>query len=190
MSEDVKYLSDALYKIRLRCTEEGNCWLWTGATHGTNGGVVDQRTPSMHFEGATRSVRRVVYAIKHGAVPKGKVVSPDCGQRLCVSPHCLKAVTVKESKRRAAARGAYSNPAKNRRGALTKRAASWITEELVQTIKAHAGPASRIASETGVSLSHVKAIRRGAARRDFSSPMVGMFTSLLASNESSARRTA
>lgn len=161
-----------LQAIRLRCTECGDCWLWDGALCGGYNG--SHRTPSMHFRGKTASVRRVVYELRHGGIPEGKVISPRCGQRLCVSPECLQALTVKQSKERAAKRGAFSNPGKNRRGAMTKRARSWITDEMVAQIRTANVASRKIAADTGVSLSHVKAIRRGQARRDYANPLGGL----------------
>jgi hypothetical protein len=65
---------------------------------------------------------------------------------------------------------------------MTKRAQSWITEEMVARIKA--APNGKVAAElTGVSHSHAKNIRRGTARADFANPFGG----LMASNDSGRR---
>lgn len=157
-----------LETIKDRCIEEGECWLWQGSLDGHG-------RPQKRHEGKTVYVRRLVRELADGEpVPRGLVVAAKCGQKLCVSPHCSVSATTKRKAQMAAKRGAYNNPSKAAKMTLMKRAASWITDELVQQIRMAPAPASRIAQETGVSLSHVKAIRRGTARRDFSSPFAGL----------------
>jgi hypothetical protein len=157
----------SLERIKARCTECGDCWLWDGALCG------NARMPSMHHEGKTVAVRRLVYQLKHGSIPAGRAISPSCGRRLCVSPNCLQAVTEKQSKQRWAKLGAYSNPGKQRRMALTKRAKSHISDEMVERVRA-ATSAPEAARETGVSLSYAKDIRAGRSRRDYSSHFDGL----------------
>ena len=174
-------LNETQRKVQDRCIEEGDCWIWQGCVCGRG------QRPCVNWGGKTRYVQRVVWESQHGPVKRGLVVTPSCGNRLCVSPNCLKLVTNKTSKQMAAARGAFSNPSKIRRSALTVRARSWITEEMVQQIKA-ARTGKEAHEATGVSLSHCKAIRRGAARASFANPFSGL--GMLASNDSQSRRAA
>lgn len=154
--------------IKGRCIEEGDCWLWDGALDGHG-------RPQKRHEGKTVYVRRLVRELADGKpVPRSLVVAAKCGQKLCVSPQCSVSATTKRKAQMAADRGAYNNPAKAAKMIVMKRAKSWITEDLVNQIRVAPAPASRIAKETGVSLSHVKAIRNGSARRDFSSPFAGL----------------
>ena len=160
--------AEHLRLIHSRCIEEGSCWLWQGALDGHG-------RPQKRHEGRTVYVRRLVRELFDGAaVPANRVAANACGRALCVSPACSVVATNKERARMAADRGAYTSIARTVKVMLTKRAASWISDELVQQIRVAPAPASRIAKETGVSLSHVKAIRRGAARRDISSPFAGL----------------
>ncbi len=160
--------AEHLRLIHSRCIEEGDCWLWEGALDGHG-------RPQKRHEGKTVYVRRLVRELADGAkVPANRVVASGCGHPLCVSPACSCVATHKERARMAADRGAYNSIAKTVKTMLTKRAASWISDELVQQIRMAPPPASRIAAETRVSLSYVKAIRRGAARRDISSPFAGL----------------
>jgi hypothetical protein len=157
-----------LNKIKSRCDEVGDCWLWKQ-------GCSDSDMPQITLGNKTRAVRRVVYAEVHGEIPDGKVVSPKCGHKKCVSPECLEAVTHKHAHQNAARRGAHSSMGKIVRTALAMRARSHITEEVVQRIREFEGPIRLICAETGVSESHAKSIRQGKARRDFvASPFAGL----------------
>lgn len=164
---------ELLLKVRTRCEIVGDCWYWEQGTS-------DSGMPIMGINGKTRQVRRLVYAATHGEVPAGKVVTPACEHKKCVSPKCLEAVTMKEVHVRAAARGAHSNPAKIMRTALAMRSRSEFSEEIVRRIREVPGSSSEvkaaIAAETGVtvSLSHLKNIRAHRARRDLSNPFAGL----------------
>jgi hypothetical protein len=157
-----------LEKIRTRCEVVGDCWLWKQ-------GCSDGGMPIMGVLGKTRAVRRVVYAETHGSIPEGKKISPRCGHKKCVSPECLCAVTQKQATQAAAKRGAYSGAAKILKTALTMRARSKYSDEVVERIRTADGPAHLVAAETGVSLSHAKNIRRGTARKDYlDNPFAGL----------------
>lgn len=159
---------DHLKQILSNCTEEGKCWLW-------NGGLDGHGRPQKRHNGKTVYVRRVVRELADGEpVPANLVVPASCGHKLCVSPDCSSRATHKTKAVMAAKRGAYNNAAKTAKQTAAKRAKSWITDELVEQIRIAPGPASRIAEETKVSVSHVKAIRRGDARRPLASPFAGL----------------
>lgn len=149
-----------LESLFARCDECGNCWLWKGANDGHG-------KPSTKHGGKTVNPRRVARELKDGTPLKpGQQVVPTCHNRLCISPECSIRTTAKGRARIANERGAFNNPAKNRRAAMTKRAKSHISEEMVATVRA-ARTAAEAASQTGVSLSHSKAIRRGDARKEY-----------------------
>lgn len=153
--------------IRSRCTEEGECWLWDGCLDGHG-------RPQKRHNGKTVYVRRLVRELVDGPVPASMVVAASCGTKRCVSPSCSCTVTHTKKAKMAATRGAYSNPAKFAKMVASRRATSRITEEMVRQIRLAPPPASRIAVEMNVSESHVKAIRRGSARKDMSSPFAGL----------------
>lgn len=154
--------------IKSRCDEVGECWIWNGALDGHG-------RPQKRHEGKTVYVRRLVRELADGKpVPADKVVPASCGCKKCVSPKCSSITTTREKAVMAARRGVYSSPAKLARMVLTVRAKSHISDELVERIRASDGPCSRISAETKVSLSHVKAIRRLAARKPMSSPFAGL----------------
>jgi len=157
-----------LSMILSRCDEVGNCWIWNGALDGHG-------RPQKRHNGKTVYVRRIVRELTDGReVPSDKVVAASCGCKRCVSPHCSVVATHRQMAMMAAKRGAYNNPAKLAKMVLSVRAKSRISEELVNQIRMADGPCSRIAAETKVSLSHVKAIRRLSARRPISNPFAGL----------------
>jgi len=154
--------------IKSRCTEEGSCWLWTGAQDGHG-------RPQMRYDGKVVYVRRMVRELADGKpIPPGLVAASHCGQKLCVSPLCSCVATDKKRAQMAAARGAFGGAARTRKMTAAKHAKSRITPDMVQAIRMAPPPCSRISAEVGVSLSHVKAIRRGTARRDLVNPFFGL----------------
>lgn len=154
--------------IGSRCDEVGECWIWKGALDGHG-------RPQKRHNGKTVYVRRLVRELVDGQpVPADKVVPASCGCRQCVSPHCSSVTTTRQKAVMAAKRGVYNNPAKLAKMALTRRAKSHISDELVEQIRSAEGPCSRIAAETNVSLSHVKAIRNMTARKPINSPFAGL----------------
>ena len=108
---------ERLKLIKSRCTEEGRCWLWTGAQDGHG-------RPQMRHDGKVVYVRRLVRELTDGQpVPKGFVAAASCGQKLCVSPHCSCVATHKQRAQMAAARGAFGGATRTRKMTRTKRQA-------------------------------------------------------------------
>lgn len=182
-----------LGRINARLEDDGGCQRWTGQLSGyTKANPKHKGCPALTIDGKTTSLRRWLYRHWHGEIPAGRVISPKCGDHLCLSKKCLAAVTETESKQAAAARGVFSgNLAKNRKNAMSRRAGSWITDEIVHQVRA-ARTALEAHQLTGVSLGYCKDIRAGKNRRDYSSPFVSLMPSRAgqrAANDS-ARRAA
>lgn len=157
-----------LDSLRDCCEEVGQCWIWQGATDGKGR---PQLRNGLH---GTRSPRRLVRQLTDGKpVPAHLVVTCKCGDILCISSDCSVVATNSTTHKMAVARGSYRNAARDIRMALTKRAQSHISEDMVQIIRL-AQSALDGHRQTGVSLSHCKAIRRGDARRSYSSPFAGL----------------
>lgn len=168
-----------LEMIRTRCVEDGQCWLWQGGCDGHG-------RPQIRHDGVVVYTRRLARQLSDGKpVPPDMRVPNACGRKTCVSPECSVIGTVATVRKMAAARGAYAKANRNIRQMQTKRAKSAISDALVEQIRNAPAPCWRIAAETGVSLSHVKAIRRGTARRDLSSPF-GWLLAKVAANTSMA----
>lgn len=172
-----------LERIKSHCEEVGDCWIWSGSEDGRG-------RPVCCHNGRRRPVRRVARELADGKpVPAHMQTTSRCGDILCVSPHCSVVATPKTTHRLAVERGSYKHPDSDIRMTMNKRAKSHITDETVALIRASAS--SRTAhAETGVSLSHCKAIRRGSARRDLSSPFAGLFTRFASASNDGKRRAA
>lgn len=155
-------------RIRAKCIDDAGCWLWQGTTSASG-------MPRMCYEGKPdQIVRRLIERHRTGQpIPPGVVVSPTCGNPMCVNPDHLKARTIAEARAAAAERGAYLNRARMRKSALTKRARSRITDETIAAIKA-AKNSPEAARLTGVSVSYAWSIRVGRARQDYSNPFIGL----------------
>lgn len=164
MKRDKPMLTHTVQSLQARCVEFGNCWLWQGGTD-------SKGRPQTRHAGKVHYVRRLVRSLTDGApLPVHLQAAATCGTTLCVSPHCSVPATPTKRGKLASARGAFRNPVKLRRMMATKRARSPFNDSLIARVRAMPPPCSAIAAATGISVSHVKAIRRSAARRDLSNP--------------------
>jgi hypothetical protein len=156
-----------LDRLKAKCDEIGDCWIWLGAHDGKG-------RPVCVHNGKRISPRRLARQFTEGReIPRQMVTACRCGDNKCISPACSVVVTTKTAHRMAADRGAYSNAARDRRMALTKRAASPYGDEAIEAVRL-AESATVAAKETGMSPSHAKAIRAGRSRKDYSSPFAGL----------------
>ncbi len=155
--------------LQSRCIEEGDCWLWQGGRDGHG-------RPAARHRGVSCNPRRLVRELVDGKpIPSGRVVAARCGQKLCISPACSVIATNKQRGELAAQRGAFNSAGKTARMMATKRAASRYSDALIEQVRHHPGPSSQIAAETGMSASHVKAIRRGESRVSYATnPWAGL----------------
>lgn len=85
------------------------CWLWLGATSGTDEEARGAGYPKMRFLGKTTYVHRVVHTFFIGPIPKGHQVDHKCkhwwnvfpfAHRRCVNPDHLEAVTQSDNLKR------------------------------------------------------------------------------------------
>lgn len=72
------------------------CWLWRAAidTGGVSGGGGYGR---FYHEGRVQYAHRFAYEMWVGPIPEGLVIDHTCGNRACVKPHHLEAVTMREA---------------------------------------------------------------------------------------------
>ena len=157
-----------LARILSKCEEDGDCLIWQGGC--SCGGQ-----PIISFRSGCRYVRGLMYEAHHGVLPpEGKLLAPSCRNSLCVSPGCIVAMTVQALRRLDARRGAYSRPAANATRLLLARRRATIPEDVVQRCREFEGTCAQASMATGVSLSHIKKIRAGTARRPLVSVWAGL----------------
>jgi len=158
-----------LKDIKDRTVEEGDCWIWQqGLTNGQ---------PQMKVKGCDcKLVRRIVLQVVGRAAAARQPVMVTCDNALCVNPKHLKLSSASEIAQQKAARGAWRGIARAAKISATKRAAgqSKMSDAEVQALRtsSESGPAA--AARLGVHRSLVSQIRRGVARKDYSSPFFGL----------------
>lgn len=151
--------------IHAKCIEEGDCWIWQGATDGRD-------TPVMRLPGSRKlvAVRRFILEMdgrKLGALR----ATNTCDVRLCVNPeHAIGWKSSKLIKRAAEASGYARQPSRNAKIAEKKRKASPLTPELVQEIRSSPESGHAIAARLGLAQSSIQAIRAYETWKDYSNP--------------------
>jgi hypothetical protein len=71
----------------------GYCWPWRGAKS-------DNGYPNISVGGSTVYAHRVAYHLVKGPIPAGMIVDHGCGNRSCVRPDHLEAISQGENLRR------------------------------------------------------------------------------------------
>ena len=158
--------------LPMYCTSYGQCLLW------------DQSVNSAGYPQATldgiggRMVRRYVYSLMGKELQKNLIVSPSCGQKLCVSPDCLEGTRFSAVLKRSYKDGARSTAAEY--CARLERAKvsgmAKLTPDQVADIRSRAHEGSTaLASEFAVAGSTIRDILRGKSWRT-TSPQASVFT--------------
>lgn len=156
----------SLSRIHANCVHKANgCKLWKGA-------VSRQQCPcvydaSAYASGAKQTManaRRIVYARANGEIPAGRLVVLTCRNPTCLEPSHMQAMTQLESRRFAAAGGAYDTLAcKVQRIAIGRRNAllSWDEADAVRARVLAGEPRLDVARSLGVHRSVVDKIVSG-----------------------------
>jgi hypothetical protein len=165
-------------RICARCVEVGECLEWHGCLSGKGQIYVS-------FGGTQFLVRRVLWESLHGAPPNGKMIAAACGNKLCVRH--LKAITWSQKNKR----DAKQRKASHRLNvAAARRKNSKLSDEAVARVRSHVGGLAALAAELGISETYAYQLRNNQCRRDLSNPFAGLFTGLVAANESTSRTAA
>lgn len=103
--EPERYIEKTKIRIEWHSVKDPvrGCWIWTAACSYRSGRPKDQagqQRPAMSFRGRTRYVSRVAYELWVGPVPDGREIDHICGDRACVRPDHLQAITHRENLRR------------------------------------------------------------------------------------------
>lgn len=104
-----KPVDPILRLMRRTEVDDDGCWQWMGGTFGTGYGQIGIGSRT---DNSTRqvSVHRVIYEHYFGKIPNGLTIDHLCRNKLCVNPHHLEPVTLKENVLRG-----ESSPAQNAR---------------------------------------------------------------------------
>ena len=161
-------MNEELLKIKERCTECGDCWMWQGACEGG-------QNPVMRGPGRTTvRVRRRVLELM-GVVIGKKLAVSTCAEGMCVAPHHAQAWTRKRLQIRTAAINGYASaPVRRAKLAQSARSRSKVTLELVQQIRADSRCTREIAADVGLAKSTVISIKAGKTWRDYSNPFLAL----------------
>lgn len=122
---------------------KSKCWVWTGACSNGYG--------FFGIKGISYKAHRVAYEMKHGPIPKGKLICHHCDNRPCVRPSHLFIGTQKDNIKDAIQKG--------RMGKGEANGNSKLTEKQVKQIRADIRSERKIASEYNVSKSAVHHIK-------------------------------
>lgn len=168
-----------LEDIRARCDEVGDCWEIRSSVKTRT----RRKHPLLFQDGKSVLARRLAYELHKGELSATRYLVPRCGNDVCINPEHQKALTKRENASRT---GKISSAAVGRaeKIALARRKKSKLTKEAVQDIRASDEAQDVLAARHGISQSMVSQIQLGKSWRDVSSPFAGLFTGLLAANDS------
>lgn len=153
-----------LADLQKRTEPEGECLLWTGYVDGVG-------SAQWRIAGKLYLVRRLLWELTRGTVPKKHQVGVRCGIPACVHPDHLVSRT-----RGSVQRGVPKSPMQILRTAMAHRAkaSTKLTVESAADIRTGAETVSEAARRHGISVSRASRIRRGQAWRDYSNPFAGL----------------
>lgn len=153
-------------EVKLRCTEEGDCWLWDGSA--SNG------YPTVKRQRKNVYVRTLMFESMGKHKPDGHNITSRCGCKLCVNPEHLYVATVSAINRKAARAGAWSSPARAAKISASRRKNSVLTMDIARTIRLSDESGPVLSLRYGIDKSMVNNIKRGDAWKDYASPWAGL----------------
>jgi hypothetical protein len=172
MSRLERVPADVLAWLQERVIERDGCWVWTCA--------MSDDIPRASRDGKTVAVRRYIYdATQKRALRRKECAVTTCDTFGCVHPNCI--VRASRSSRQKGRKQSADHTL-----AITQamRARSKYSDEVVVTIRTSDEPPRVLSERFGMDESYAAAIRAGKVRKDYSNPFAGLFTGLLASNDS------
>lgn len=152
-------LNDIL--LRCRIDEDTGCWVWKFGVSKAYG------YPMATSKGKSTSARRFSLLMSGVEIPEGwRVVCNSSCDSLCVNPKHCKAVSPSEFNLHLSRKGVYETPTRKAARAIAtrKRKSDKLNQELANQIRARVmggDDAKQVASDFGVSRSHVCAISNG-----------------------------
>lgn len=173
--------AEFLAKVQSMSSEEGDCWIWSGATNPSG-------VPVIRSGRSNHSTRRLVFVTTTGAelTPRDHVRAK-CGDRLCVCPDHAFVQDVADARKAQGKAGQYSTVTMRISRAQTARKRAKLTHADHEAIRASSAKQDDLAAEYGVHRSYISAIQRGEVSFAYPNPFAGLFTSM-AANDSTRRR--
>ncbi len=162
-------MNEEIEKIRMRCIECGDCWLWQGACEAGS-------TPVMRAHGKKLvRVRRHVLSLMGVMLKKNFLAVSTCAESRCVAPDHAEAWTRKRLQTRTASLTRYgASSIRRAKIADACRARSKVTPEIVEFIRSDERSGRALALALGLSQSTVADIRAGNTWRDYSNPFMAL----------------
>lgn len=144
--------------LHARCSEVDGCLVWKCCL--ANG------LPAAKFNRRSWQVRRLVWSLSREANPRpGHYPAMTCATAGCVHPDHMA-----ECRRSANHLGRHRSAATKAKVAQTMRQKQTLTQTAAQNIRASDKPTRQLAEEHGITMSYIRKIRAGTARRDYSNP--------------------
>lgn len=144
---------DFIYKWNMIRTEANGCRLWTGRLDKDGYGVVDYTRDSKGKLLPTR-VPRLLYELRVGPIPEGKIIKHTCDVPQCVALEHLELGTYSENNKEGYSRGRHVSTDNRGEG----NANSVLTESDVVAILCSSDTAKMLAERYGVSKLTIEAI--------------------------------
>ncbi len=166
-------VSELGQRIRARCVECGDCWLWTGA-------VINGEVPAMRLPGSRKihAVRRLILEAR-GIKPGPRCAIAKCDQKRCVRPAHAKAATRAEVQERCTRILAHQQrPSRNAKLSAHSRKRGKLTPEQVDEIRSTTTSQEELAKRWGVSQDTIWKARKRLTYRDYSGPMAAIARAL------------
>lgn len=170
-------LKELAAEFRARCVDDGDCLAWDGA-------VDSSGCPQVRIPGSrkTFSARRICLEAD-GKKIFGLLATVNCGNKCCLAPEHLVAMTRKQLQKRSGKIYAAS-VTRNAKLAEARRKTAKLDFERVAQMRAEVGLTTRqAAAKYGVTQSTAQKIMRGELWKDYKNPFAG----LMAANDSHRR---
>lgn len=170
--------NEFLAKVKSMCHDEGECWIWAGATNPSG-------IPLIRSGRSSQSARRLVYIATTGAVLTSRDhVRAKCGEKLCVCPDHAFVQDVAVARKAQGKAGQYSTITMRISRAHSGRKRAKLTHADHEAIRSSNAKQDDLAAEYGVHRSYISAIQRGAVSFAHPTPFAGLF----AANDSGRKR--
>lgn len=150
---------------RISQVDENDCWIWLGPVSGHAKKPYGQLWIGSRQTNDARKVQahRYSFEIFRGPIPAGILVCHRCDNHRCINPEHLFLGTSKDNTQDAIQKGRLVAPPHEigEKGSHAK-----LTDAQVLAIRTDRRISRIVAAEYGVSGTHVRAIRRGDARKE------------------------